>query len=90
MLTNLPFITITLTTVFPSVFCLITSSFKAAALIPSSSRSEATFILFFILPLICIAISTSSLTKALGSKVGQASLNTDVALPAKFHCSSEK
>ena len=76
MFTSLPLITITLTIVFPSVAAKTASSAKASALIPSSFKSEATLILALILPLIWIAISISSLTRALASNSGQASVNT--------------
>ena len=90
MLTSLPFITITLTIFLPSVAATIASSANAAALIPSSSKSEATLILFFILPLTWMAISISSLTRALASYIGQASLNTEYLPVNNDHCSSAK
>ena len=74
----------------PSVAATIASSAKAAAFIPSSSKSEATFILALILPLTWIAISISSLTNALASNTGQASLNTEYLPVNRFHCSSAK
>ena len=51
---------------------------------------EEIIILFLIFPLTCIAISTSSLTKALGSNFGHASLKIEYEFPSKLHCSSLK
>lgn len=90
ILTSLPLITITLTTFFPSIAVLTLSSPNAASLIASSFKSEVIFILDLILPFTCIAISTSSLTSAFGSKFGQDSLNTEKVFPALIHSSSEK
>ena len=80
----------TLTIFLPSVAASIFSSVKAAALIPSSSKSVDTLILDLIFPFTWIAISTSSLTRAFGSNIGQASLNTEYSPVNRFHCSSAK